>query len=83
MPTIFRIPAFQSSALISLLSLCFLFLFSIAMADSDPKPVVDSSATDSAPAVHIVYTEKPEGEEPEAYHIRTLSSVLGRFVLFI
>lgn len=28
--------------------------------------------------VHIVYTELPE-EEPEAYHIRTLTSVLGRF----
>ncbi|KAK9134894.1 hypothetical protein Syun_014224 [Stephania yunnanensis] len=27
--------------------------------------------------VHIVYTEKPEGEEPEAYHVRTLASVLG------
>ncbi|KAL5711339.1 hypothetical protein ACHQM5_021804 [Ranunculus cassubicifolius] len=28
-------------------------------------------------AVHIIYCEKPEGEEPEAYHIRTLTSVLG------
>ncbi|KAK9109927.1 hypothetical protein Sjap_017987 [Stephania japonica] len=27
--------------------------------------------------VHIVYTEKPEGEEPEAYHVRTLATVLG------
>lgn len=32
------------------------------------------------PAVHIVYTEQPgEGEEPEAYHLRTLASVLGRY----
>ncbi|KAK1257967.1 hypothetical protein QJS04_geneDACA024113 [Acorus gramineus] len=31
----------------------------------------------SAAAVQIVYVEKPEGEEPEAYHIRTLASVLG------
>ena len=31
-------------------------------------------------AVHIVYTERPHNEEPEAYHIRTLASVLGRFV---
>ncbi|XP_038896851.1 subtilisin-like protease SBT3.11 isoform X1 [Benincasa hispida] len=28
-------------------------------------------------AVHIVYTERPHNEEPEAYHIRTLASVLG------
>ncbi|KAL0560591.1 hypothetical protein IC582_001000 [Cucumis melo] len=31
-------------------------------------------------AVHIVYTERPHNEEPEAYHIRTLASVLGRSV---
>ncbi|KAL7086315.1 hypothetical protein ACP275_14G331700 [Erythranthe tilingii] len=35
---------------------------------------VDSS---SEAKVHIVYTEKPEGQEPEDYHIRTLTSVLG------
>ncbi|KAI4346389.1 hypothetical protein L6164_007287 [Bauhinia variegata] len=45
------------------------------MAETAPKPV-DSSAS-SAPAVHIVYTERPQGEEPEAYHIRTLTAVLG------
>ncbi|KHG08551.1 Xylem serinease 1 -like protein [Gossypium arboreum] len=28
-------------------------------------------------AVHIVYTERPQDEQPEAYHIRTLSNVLG------
>ncbi|MBO8584289.1 protease inhibitor I9 family protein, partial [Staphylococcus aureus] len=28
-------------------------------------------------AVHIVYTQRPEGEEPEDHDIRTLSSVLG------
>ncbi|CAK9309677.1 unnamed protein product [Citrullus colocynthis] len=47
--------------------------------------VLDSSAmsgqsTDSnsaSPAVHIVYMERPRDEEPEAYHIRTLTSVLG------
>lgn len=32
--------------------------------------------------VHIVYTEKPEDQEPEEYHIKTLTSVLGRFELF-
>ncbi|KAA0059501.1 subtilisin-like protease SBT3.6 isoform X1 [Cucumis melo var. makuwa] len=30
-----------------------------------------------SPAVHIVYTERPHNEAPEAYHIRTLVSVLG------
>ncbi|KAL3845614.1 hypothetical protein ACJIZ3_003017 [Penstemon smallii] len=38
-------------------------------------------ATDSASSpeakVHIVYTERPEGQEPEDYHIKTLTSVLG------
>ncbi|XP_058091274.1 subtilisin-like protease SBT3.11 [Magnolia sinica] len=28
-------------------------------------------------SVHIVYTERPEGDEPEAHHVRTLASVLG------
>ncbi|XP_050214795.1 subtilisin-like protease SBT3.10 [Mercurialis annua] len=36
------------------------------------------SASDSSkPAVQIVYTERPQDEEPEAYHMRTLASVLG------
>lgn len=44
------------------------------MAESTP------TQSSSAAAVHIVYTEKPQDEEPEAYHIRTLASVLGRFL---
>ncbi|KAF8398010.1 hypothetical protein HHK36_016936 [Tetracentron sinense] len=31
----------------------------------------------SSSVVHIVYTEKPEGEEPKAYHIQSLTSVFG------
>lgn len=64
--------------LLSLSSL--LLLVSIAaMADSAAKPVDSSAAGESsAPAVHIIYTEKPQDEEPEAYHLRTLASVLGR-----
>ncbi|KAM0000196.1 putative cucumisin [Helianthus anomalus] len=27
--------------------------------------------------VHIVYTDQPQGQEPEAHHLRTLTSVLG------
>ena len=56
----------------------FLLLISLAMADSAPtaKPL-DSSSSQSA-TVQIVYTERPQDEEPEAYHIRTLTAVLGR-----
>ncbi|KAE8057134.1 hypothetical protein FH972_013847 [Carpinus fangiana] len=55
----------------------FLLLISLAMADSAPtaKPL-DSSSSQSA-TVQIVYTERPQHEEPEAYHIRTLTAVLG------
>lgn len=33
--------------------------------------------------VHIIYTEKPTDEEPKDYHLRTLSSALGRSVIEI
>ncbi|TKY53471.1 Subtilisin protease SBT3.5 [Spatholobus suberectus] len=56
--------------------LVFFALVCIAMSDSAAKPL-DQHASGSSPAVHIVYTERPQDEEPEAYHIRTLSSVLG------
>ncbi|POO00200.1 Peptidase S8, subtilisin-related [Trema orientale] len=55
----------------------------IAMAEqSSPTTTAASSspaaAAASESAVHIVYTEQPQNnEEPEAYHIRTLASVLG------
>ncbi|EPS64498.1 hypothetical protein M569_10287, partial [Genlisea aurea] len=35
----------------------------------------DSSSTKAK--VHIVYTERPQGQEAEQYHIKTLASVLG------
>ena len=55
-----------------------LFLSSAVMSDQSASiPVVSNFAS---PAVHIVYTERPHNEEPEAYHIRTLASVLGRSV---
>jgi len=39
-------------------------------------------ATGSSEAkVHIIYTEKPTDEEPKTYHLRTLSSALGRSVI--
>jgi hypothetical protein len=54
----------------------FLLLISLAMAAPTAKPL-DSSSSQSA-TVQIVYTERPQDEEPEAYHIRTLTAVLGR-----
>ncbi|KAL1820246.1 hypothetical protein ACET3Z_015115 [Daucus carota] len=56
-------------------ALLFTFLFLATnrvsvMAESTP-----SSTTDAA--VHIIYTEKPTDQEPEAYHLKTLASVLG------
>ena len=50
-------------------------IFVIRMAKSVPS-MVDSS---SAASVQIVYTKRPQDEEPKAYHIRTLASVLGRY----
>jgi len=43
------------------------------MADSSlPQPSSKSEAS-----VQIIYTEKPENEEPDSFHLRTLASVLG------
>ncbi|XWS21908.1 hypothetical protein CRYUN_Cryun30bG0096300 [Craigia yunnanensis] len=53
-----------------LIGLCCL----IEMAESGDSTKSSSSSSSS---VHIVYTEKPQDEQPEAYHIRTLASVLG------
>ncbi|RWR85472.1 subtilisin-like protein protease SBT3.17 [Cinnamomum micranthum f. kanehirae] len=57
---------------LSSLSLLVLFVLSI-MAEGGI-----AVAGDNGGAVHIVYTERPQGEEePEAFHVRTLASVLG------
>ena len=42
---------------------------------SSVAEVPATAAVDAA--VHIVYTERPQDEELEFYHLRTLSSVLG------
>ncbi|KAL8459637.1 hypothetical protein ACS0TY_036107 [Phlomoides rotata] len=49
----------------------FLLLSSFLIASM----AADSSSSEAK--VHIVYTEQPEGQEPEEYHIKTLTSVLG------
>ncbi|XP_073283253.1 subtilisin-like protease SBT3.9 [Primulina huaijiensis] len=58
---------FLPKIILSQILLLFLFLTSTMAADS----------SSSEAKVHIVYTERPEGQEPEEYHIKTLSSVLG------
>uniref|UniRef100_A0A6N2MNR3 Uncharacterized protein n=1 Tax=Salix viminalis TaxID=40686 RepID=A0A6N2MNR3_SALVM len=62
----------------SLILLLIVVIFVIEMAESVPS-TTDSvpSTADPSKSVQIVYTEKPQDEEPEAYHIRTLTSVLG------
>ncbi|KAF9670641.1 hypothetical protein SADUNF_Sadunf13G0090000 [Salix dunnii] len=69
----------------SLILLLIVFIFVIKMAEAvpstaDPVPSTADpvpSTVDSSKSVQIVYTERPQDEEPEAYHIRTLASVLG------
>ncbi|XP_042507965.1 subtilisin-like protease SBT3.6 [Macadamia integrifolia] len=68
----------RSARLLGVVVVVFLlFPRSTTMAE---KGVTEAGAGDSSSkdaAVHIVYTEKPEGEEPEAFHLKTLSTVLG------
>uniref|UniRef100_A0A7N2KVT2 Inhibitor I9 domain-containing protein n=1 Tax=Quercus lobata TaxID=97700 RepID=A0A7N2KVT2_QUELO len=50
------------------------------MAERVPEKKPDqssSSSSESESAVHIVYVERPQDMEPEAFHIQTLASVLG------
>ncbi|CAL5385499.1 unnamed protein product [Camellia sinensis] len=44
---------------------------------SSSLTMADLSMPKSDSAVHIIYTERPQNEDPETYHIRTLASVLG------
>ena len=61
---------------VSSFPLILVFLFSISL-----NLLISSAAmSGQSTAVHVVYTERPHNEEPEAYHIRTLASVLGRSV---
>lgn len=63
----------------------FAIFVAAAMAEADETSSTDSivsSSASSRPAVHIVYTERPRDEDPKDFHIRTLASVLGRFVSY-
>ncbi|MFS7938597.1 putative tripeptidyl-peptidase II [Helianthus anomalus] len=63
------------------LSLIFVIIITIvssSMAETDSSvPASVSAPIEEAAAVHIVYTDRPQHEELEDYHIHTLSSVLG------
>ncbi|KAK3426080.1 subtilisin-like protease SBT3.11 [Eucalyptus grandis] len=61
--------------LILLLSISILSS-SLAVSMADREVAVEGGEPSKA-EVHIVYTEKPEGDEPEAFHLRTLATVLG------
>ncbi|XP_010534113.1 PREDICTED: subtilisin-like protease SBT3.6 [Tarenaya hassleriana] len=60
----------SSSTRLSLFVFVSLLISSLVMAES-------TGAQPSQAKVHIIYTEKPTDEEPESYHLRTLTSVLG------
>ncbi|KAK8921067.1 hypothetical protein KSP39_PZI019905 [Platanthera zijinensis] len=70
------------SGVVSLLLVTVFLLFissiSVLMAEESNKAAGDSVPDSGADAaVHIVYVDRPQEEEPEAFHIRTLASVLG------
>ena len=67
---------------LSLTSLLLLLISITTMAERVPEKKPDqsssSSSSESESTVHIVYVERPQDMEPEAFHIQTLASVLGR-----
>ncbi|XP_020596198.1 subtilisin-like protease SBT3.4 [Phalaenopsis equestris] len=61
---------------VSFLISVFVLLSTISFLMAEPVGVsVPGSGEDGA--VHIVYVDRPVEEEPEAFHIRTLASVVG------
>ncbi|KAK8970966.1 hypothetical protein KSP40_PGU022455 [Platanthera guangdongensis] len=78
----FSASSWMRSGVVSLLLVTVFLLFissiSVLMAEESNKAAGDSVPDSSADAaVHIVYVDRPQGEEPEAFHIRTLASVVG------
>lgn len=60
--------------LVLLYTISLNFLLSSATTSENPDSAYASTK------MHIVYTENPQNEDPKAYHIEILASVLGRFV---
>ncbi|XP_072972898.1 subtilisin-like protease SBT3.9 [Typha angustifolia] len=65
-----RNPKYSNATLL----LVVFVVVSIAMAEASTKPQASPEAESS---VYIVYLNRPEGVDPEAFHLRTLASVLG------
>lgn len=79
-PHVPRSPSNSAFYLFSSLVLLISILCFPTMAETSTPQSGDSSADKAA--VHIVYTERPkDNEDSEAFHIRTLASVLGRYAL--
>ena len=53
-----------------------LLIFAFLLVDCSMAEEIQKSG-DGEAAVHIVYVDRPEGEEAEAFHIKVLSSVVG------
>ena len=45
---------------------------------AEPEQNAAPVAAAQEAAVHIVYVNRPEGADPEEFHLRTLTPVLGR-----
>jgi hypothetical protein len=56
--------------------LILLFLTAAAAMAAEPEKQAASAAQETA--VHIVYVDRPEDADPEEFHLRTLTPVLGR-----
>ncbi|KAJ8460962.1 hypothetical protein OPV22_033888 [Ensete ventricosum] len=63
-------------AIASLLLVLF-YTISILSPMAEAATKLQEAPQEEEAAVNIVFVEKPEGEEPEAFHIRTLVAVLG------
>ncbi|RWW29672.1 hypothetical protein GW17_00005794 [Ensete ventricosum] len=66
-------------AIASLLLVLF-YTISILSPMAEAATKLQEAPQEEEAAVNIVFVEKPEGEEPEAFHIRTLVAVLGRSI---
>ncbi|KAL6848794.1 hypothetical protein ACP4OV_021377 [Aristida adscensionis] len=61
-----------------LLILLFLGAAATAAMAAEPEQVTPAAAAaQEEAAVHIVYVDRPDGADPEEFHVRTLAPVLG------
>ena len=53
-----------------------ILIFALTVPMAEPDSTTSPSSSSKA-EVHIVYTQKPDTDEPESFHLHTLASVLG------